>query len=650
MKYYKVEESLVNLANDNVKKIESIFPSVVKDGEVDFEELRELLGNLKEVDKEKYEMNWVGKKEAKKIALSPLYGKTLKYIEGDGKNEDTTENLYIEGDNLEVLKLLQNSYYGKVKMIYIDPPYNTGNDFIYNDNFKDEKIKIDIVEGNRDEYGKRLVKNQSSGSHYHSKWLNMMYSRLLICKNLLVEDGLIFVSIDDNELDNLKKVMDEIFGEMNFMGRIMPIVNPGGRDYKQIAVTNEYLLVYSKSDLSIIQEISKDIEFKFSDSLGGYELRDLRNRNPKFHSGNRPNLFYPFYVNSNIKDKYGFYSVSLSKGNGYDIEIKPYNSEGKESVWRWGVSKSKENINLNNIEKSQVVAKQKNDGGWIILEKNRRCTTKIKSIWDGNEMRTEEGTRSIRNLFGFTPFDHTKPVGFIKRILEISDNSGIILDFFSGSSATAHAIMELNAIDNSNRKYIMVQIPEATNNNSEAYKRGYKNICQIGKDRIRKAGDKIVEENKDNPQISNLDIGFKVFRVEDSNIRWENQTNENNQFKYNLDGVDIDDIDFMPNTKDIDVVYEILLRHYGIPLTAKINKLDYIGNRTYTIEDSIIVCLETKITQDIIDKISELEPIKVIFRDSAFGDDISLKQNSIHRLNVLIEKNNKNTTHVVEFI
>ena len=450
---------------------------------------------------------WCGKENAIIESMTPSTG-TLRPDKESSKNWDDTENLYIEGDNLEVLKLLQKSYFGKVKMIYIDPPYNTGKDFVYKDNFRDN------IANYKEITSQTTKANPETNGRYHTDWLNMMYPRLKMARNLLKEDGLIFVSIDDNELDNLKKVMDEIFGEMNFMGRIMPIVNPGGRDYKQIAVTNEYLLVYSKSDLSMIREISKDIKFKFSDSLGGYELRDLRNRNPKFHSGNRPNLFYPFYVNSNIKDKYGFYSVSLSKGNGYDIEVKPYNSEGKESVWRWGVSKSKENIDLNNIEKSQVVAKQKNDGGWIILEKNRRCTTKIKSIWDGNEMRTEEGTRSIRNLFGFTPFDHTKPVGFIKRILEISDNSGIILDFFSGSSTTAHAIMELNAINNSNLKYIMIQIPEAINNNSEVYKRGYKNICQIGKDRIRKVGDKIVEENKDKEGIENLDIGFKVFKLE----------------------------------------------------------------------------------------------------------------------------------------
>lgn len=210
----------------------------------------------------------------------------------------------------------------------------------------------------------------------------------------------------------------------------MPIVNPGGRDYKQIALTHEYLLVYSKTEYTQLQEIAKDINFDMNDIFGGYELRDLRNRNPKFHSGNRPNLFYSFYINPDIKDEYGCCSVSLNKENGYNIEVKPYNSTGKESVWRWGVTKANENINLENIKKSQIVAKPKKDGGYIISEKNRRCTSKVKSVWDETSMRTEEGTRLIRRIFGFTPFDHPKPIGLLNRVIEMSGDADTILDFF----------------------------------------------------------------------------------------------------------------------------------------------------------------------------------------------------------------------------
>ena len=634
MEYCKVEKTLGTLVNDNVKKLETLFPSVVKDGEVDFETLRELLGDFGEVDKEKYEMNWVGKNEAKRIALSPLFGKTLKYIEGDGKNENITENLYIEGDNLEVLKLLQNSYYGKIKMIYIDPPYNTGNDFIYLDNFNQKMNDYLEESGQIDDYDGKLFVNMESNGRFHSNWMSMMYARLKLAKNLLTDDGIIFISIDDNEMNNLRKICDEIFGEDNFIEQIIWKNKYGaGAKTKGFISVHEYILCYSKSNINnLTSDLSEEERKKYIkkdekyEKYGGYRTQPLMTKS----LGDRPNLVYPI----------------IYKGN----EIWP----NKQWVW------SKERME-NALKNNDVEIRERNDGTYSVEAKkylkdeygnSRRG--KPSSILNGPF--TQEGTLEIKQLFNDkTPFEFTKPSNLIKYLisLEINDNNDkdfIILDFFSGSATTAHSVLKLNSEDKGKRKFIMVQVPEKTSEKSQAFNLGYSNICEIGKDRIRKAGDKIVEENKDNPQIKDLDIGFKVFRVENSNIKWENRINEDNQFKYNLDGVNIDDIDFMPNTKDIDVVYEILLRHYGIPLTAKIDKLDFIGERTYTIEDSIIVCLETEITQDIIDKISELEPIKVIFRDSAFGEDISLKQNSIHRLNVLIEKNNKNTTHVVEFI
>lgn len=627
MEFYKVEKELGNLVSDNVKKLESIFPSVVKDGEVDFEELRYLLGNFEEVDKEKYEMNWVGKKDAKKRALSPLYGKTLKYVEGSGKNEDTTENIYIEGDNLEVLKLLQNSYYGSVKMIYIDPPYNTGNDFIYDDNFKKDKISIEILEGDRNEYGESLIKNQKSSSHYHSKWLSMMYSRLLVCKNILKDDGVLFISIDDNEITNLKKMCDEIFGENNFIGD-MPRKTKSSTNDPENNFNNQhdYLLIYGKSEASILKGIEKDLsEYKNPDKdING----PWKSSDPSAKSGGDGTYFEiinPYTKKIDLPPKGRFWA---------------FNKESFEKYIESGKIKFKKQH-------------KENERGFIFKTYRNQLNSIYKPldslIFNDSIYMNQIATKELNNMK--VSFDYAKPTELLFDLIKYCmEDNGIIVDFFSGSATTAHAVMKLNAEDNGNRKFIMVQLAEKTHEKSEAYKNGYKNICEIGKDRIRRAGDKIVEENKDNPQINTLDIGFKVFRVENSNIKWENRINEDNQFKYNLDGENVDDIDFMPNTKDIDVVYEILLRHYGIPLTAKINKLDFIGDRTYTIENSIIVCLETKITQDIIDKISELEPIKVIFRDSAFGDDISLKQNSIHRLNVLIEENNKNTTHVVEFI
>ena len=650
MDFKKVNCELGGLSNDNLRKLESIFPSVVKDGEVDFEELKELLGDFKEVGKEKYEMNWVGKKEAKKIALTPLYGKTLKYIEGDGKNEDTTENLYIEGDNLEVLKLLQNSYYGKVKMIYIDPPYNTGKDFVYNDSYKESKSGVEVLEGDRDQYGNRLIKNQKESAHYHSKWLSMMYCRLLICKNLLREDGVIFISLDDNEISNLRKICDEIFGEEHFIAQLPTIMNlKGNNDQFGFSGTHEYTLVYIKDknsvyDLNGIPLTEEDIkEYNLSDEKGLYKLGATLMRTGEAGAREkRPKGYYPIYVSNKLD------SMSIYRVNESDYEIYPKTRNGKEMSWR----RSKENLE-NTIDEFIIKGNNENISFYKKqrLEEDMLKGKKAKTLFYKPEYSSGNGTTVIKDLLKDRIFDNPKPLALIVDFIRIGLNKDdIILDFFSGSATTSHAVMQLNAEDDGNRKYIMIQLPEITDVKSEAFKAGYKNICEIGKERIRRAGDKVLKENKDKEGIENLDIGFKVFRVEKSNIRWQNQLEEDGQIKYDLDDKNIDDIDFVPGTKDIDVVYEILLRHYGIPLTAKIEKLDFIGNRTYAIQGSIIVCLETQITKEIVDKISELEPVKVIFRDSAFGDDISLKQNSVHRLNVLIEKNNKNTTHVVEFI
>jgi adenine specific DNA methylase Mod len=345
-----------------------------------------------------------------------------------------------------------------------------------------------------------------------------MYPRLFLAKNLLSEDGVIFISIDDNELNNLRAICNEIFGEDNFEATIIPIVNPGGRDYKQVAITIEYMLVYSKSDSAQLNELDKDVDFQYNDVLGGYNVRDLRNRNPKFHSGNRPNLFYPFYVNENDADANGYYCVSLDKTDKYNIEVKPYNSVGKESVWRWGKDKARENIAIGNSDNSQILAKKKTDGGWIILEKNRRSTTKVKSVWDETEMRTENGTREIRRLFNATVFDHPKPVELIKKAVKIGTNEDdIVLDIFAGSGSTAQAVLEQNAEDGFNRKFICIQLPEPTIEKSEAYQAGFKNISDVTKERIRRASNKIKEEvqvkiNEERSKLAFNDQSTNSFR------------------------------------------------------------------------------------------------------------------------------------------
>lgn len=343
-------------------------------------------------------------------------------------------NFLIEGDNLAALKLLEKTHRGRIDLIYIDPPYNTGNkDFVYNDCIID-----------------------SSDMFRHSKWLSFMEKRLRIARTLLSKKGAIFISIDDNEQANLKLLCDSIFDEANFIANVIPIANPGGRDYKQIAVMHEYLLVYGRTDQTELNELAKEVDFELFDANGGYALRELRNRNPKFHKGNRPNLFYPIYVNPSVKDGAGCCMVSLSRMSPNDVEVCPYNSAGKESVWRWGRDLLGRNLS-SDINSANVVAKQKRDGGWNIYEKCRKTTSKAKSLWDETEMRTEDGTRLMRAIFGEDVFEHPKPLSLLQRCCQLGSRQGsTVLDFFAGSGTTGHAVMNLNAKDGGKRKFILV--------------------------------------------------------------------------------------------------------------------------------------------------------------------------------------------------
>lgn len=506
-----------SFTDDRLNELKQLFPEAWEDGAFNVDTLKSLIGDYSTNNsvKEHFGLNWVGKQDARKIASKPPTG-TLKPTPGDGVNEEHTENLFIEGDNLEVLKILRKSYMGKIKMIYIDPPYNTGNDFIYNDSFGDSTEDYLRKSGDKTEEG-LLVSNPKTSGKFHANWLTFMYPRLRLAKDLLKDDGVIFISIDDNELENLKILMNEIFGEENFESQIIPIVNPGGRDYKQVAITNEYILCYSKSDRSLLNELPKDVKFKFSDSLGGFEARELRNRNPKFHSGNRPNLFYPFYVNPSNKDDNGFCSVSVTPDELHTVEVRPYNSVGDESVWRWGQPKSKGNIVVNNIEESQVIARQKKDGNWNIYEKNRRSTTKVKSVWDETEMRTENGTRDFRKIMSKSYFDHPKSVDLIKKCIQIgSSDNDIILDFFAGSGTTAHSVLKLNEEEKTKRKFILVQLPERLGEKTIAYKDGYRNISDITQERIHRVIKTMSEVNS-----------FRsLFLGESSIYRWKNFENQ----------------------------------------------------------------------------------------------------------------------------
>ena len=581
-----------------------------------------------EDSKERYSLTWNGKARARQIAQEVSTG-TLRPAKEESKNWDNTENIYIEGDNLEVLKLLQKSYHGKIKMIYIDPPYNTGKDFVYKDNFRANIENYKKVTGQVSEEGTKLTTNTDTDGRYHSNWLNMMYPRLKLARNLLTDDGVIFISIDKNEIHNLRKICDEIFGEENFIEEITVINNPRGRDYGGIANMHEYLLVYKKSENSFLNNLNQtDKIFPFFDNISGFEIRELRNRNIVFNKENRPNLYYPFYINTNKTLDNNLLEIELEKKEGY-VELFPKESQGVNTVWRWGKEKAKENLNVN------IVAKKMQDGGYMIVEKYRKAEVMARSVWNTKDDNSEKGTLLIKEIFkGNKVFEFPKSLNMIKKTIEIgSNNFDIILDFFSGSATTAHSVMQLNAEDGGNRKYIMVQLPELCDESSEAYKAGYKNICEIGKERIRRAGEKIKsDESLPLENREKLDVGFKVFKLDSSNIKeWDTDTE-------NLQQSLLDSIENIKRDRNtLDVLYEILLK-YGLDLNIPIEE-----NRDfYSIGGgSLLVSLNREINDEVIDSICKeyrnlLEIDKdfkttVILRDNSFKDD-EVKTNAIKKL------------------
>ena len=572
---------------------------------------------------ERYQFTWPDKKKSVVLANQPI-NKTLRLDRKKSVGRDgtpgsiDTENIYIEGDNLDALKLLQETYLGKVKMIYIDPPYNTGADLIYDDNFSQEQGLYAGISAQLDDDGNRLVENTESNGRFHTDWLNMLYPRLRLSKDLLSIDGVIFISIDDNENNNLKKICDEVFGATNFIGQITVVGNPRGRDYGGIARMHDYILVYRKSEsaeLNLIED--KENEFKLFDDLGGFELRELRNRNIKFNKENRPNLYYPFFVDPNTEDKNGLHPISLDSMDGW-IELWPLESQGINVVWRWGKEKSQKNLNVN------IMAKPMRNGSYMIVEKYRESRVMARSVWWDKDTNTEKGTLLIKELMEGKVFDYPKPVEMIQRIVEMGTSAGdIVLDFFSGSGTSAHALLNMNAKDDGGRLFIMIQLPESAEGNTDARKAGFKTICDIGEERIRRAGKKIKEEHPN----ANLDIGFRVFKVDSSNMK---------DVYYKPDGYDQGQIDlFADNIKEDrtpeDLLFQVML-DLGISLSSKIEesvindkKVFVVGGEYTTLDGSsrthLIACFDKDITDDTVKAIAEKHPSYAVFRDSCMAND-----------------------------
>ena len=677
-----------NKADENFRKLAAMFPNAVtetisENGEVvraiDKDVLmQEISCTVVDGNEERYQFTWPDKKKSVLLANAPI-NMTLRPVREDesvptgadseGKpycssgsvNFDTTENLYIEGDNLEVLKLLQETYLGKIKMIYIDPPYNTGNDFVYEDDFAQSTDEYLANSGQFDEDGNRLFANTENNGRFHTDWLNMLYPRLRLSKDLLTVDGVILVSIDNNEVVNLRKMLDEVFGSDNCMGIIANTNNPKGRsDDKYIATAHEYLLVYAK-DVSKVEwygfEPTEEITKRYNKvDLDGkwYREIDLRKTGENDLREDRPNLFYFFYYSEDTGDFYPDRADYIK--NGY-IQIKPQREDGKEGNWRWGIDTAKKQI-TNLVPKFMPSRKV-----WGVMQKDYlegRALVKPTSSWTFKDANSERGTEEFIELgFDKRIFPKPKPLGTIKRCLKLATSGeGIILDFFSGSATTAHAVMQMNAEDGGHRKFIMVQLPEVTDEKSEAYKAGYENICEIGKERIRRAGKKMKEnleqngidiqylhkelknaplknicgfnvpaiparwgsadETEENKAIAeSLDIGFRVLKCDTSNMKevyYNPAEYEASLFSSLEDNIKED------RTPE-DLLFQVML-DLGVLLSGKIEETTIAGKKVFNVEDNyLIACFDSNVTEETIKAIAKQKPYYFVMRDSSMAND-----------------------------
>jgi adenine-specific DNA-methyltransferase len=615
-----------DLVAENIEKLKQLFPEIVTDGKVDFETLQEVLGDFKEDSQERYSFTWNGKNKARKLAMTPSRG-TLRPAPEESVNWDSTENLFIEGDNLEVLKLLQRSYHGKVKMIYIDPPYNTGNDFVYNDDFKDNLSNYLKLTGQKDGEGNKITSNPETSGRYHTDWLNMMFPRLKLARELMSDDGVIFVSIDDHELSNLQKLMNDVFGEENFLGLFVVKSTPNARDYGHVGKMHEFVLFYGKNseETTTKQLPVEDKSFSYEDARGEFNIHPLYNSNVAFNINNRPNLYYPFYLDIDSKDENGFFNISLEKKNS-SVEVFPPKSqkEGVQFVWRWGKDKSKQNLN------EEIIGYETQDGEYRIVQKMRHTTKVIRSLLLDKSFSSRRGTAEVEDLFGYKVFDFPKPVELLKKLVYISTvNEGeIVLDLFAGSCSISDAVLRLNLEDELKRKFISIQLPESTDEKSTARKKGFLNIADIGKERIRKVLSSIEKKEPNH----NGDLGFRVFKLNSSNLKPWDPTFEEVQLSIE-DSIE----NIKPDRSEHDVLYEILLK-YGLDLSLPIEEKEIVGSKVFVAgAGALFICLAPNIDLDVVEGIAklkkELEPelTRVVFRDSGFKDDV-IKTNAVQIL------------------
>lgn len=665
----KLKLQTPNKADENFKKLSALFPNAVtetinENGElvraIDKDILmQEINTSVVEGKEERYQFTWPDKKKSILLANSPI-SKTLRPCREESVDFDNTENLYIEGDNLEVLKLLQETYLGKIKMIYIDPPYNTGNDFVYNDDFSESSEEYLDRSGQFDDEGNRLVQNTESNGRFHTDWLNMIYPRLKLAKDLLSDDGAIFISIDDNEIENILKICNEIFGEINQVASILREAIKGGSISKNIRKVHDFVICYAKNidAISFGGVEANGIELNLEDEHGKYAKgRELN----KWGAGSRredsPSMFFP-----------------IPGPNGEDVY--PIRNDGSEGRWRLGKNKMIELLNAGN-----AIFEQRKDGSYIVYEKIRNNMPKIKQFttWFANEYINAKGTEELKKLFNKerTIFDFSKPTQLIKDILLLNNEENcIVLDFFSGSSTTAHAVMQLNAEDGGNRKFIMVQLPEKTDEKSEGYKAGYKNICEIGKERIRRAGKKIVEDLEKKrysklgakdpfdetkelwskgqvsfPGVFREDFGYTDDDGKTQKIEYHSPQNPKDKYFYNPETLDIGfrvlkcdttnmkDVYYSPaeftvqtldgmedNIKEDrteeDLLFQVML-DLGVLLSSRIEEKIIDGKRVFVVGDEnyLVACFDENITEETVTEIAKMKPYYFVIRDSSMASD-----------------------------
>jgi adenine-specific DNA-methyltransferase len=657
----KIDGTSLDISAENRARLKALFPSVFTEtvndkGElvesVDFEKLKAELGtftDLFEARRERYGMDWPGKKEALRLIQTPSAA-TLKPCREESVNFDTTENLFIEGDNLEVLKLLQKSYYGKVKMIYLDPPYNTGKEFIYPDNYSESLETYLEYAGMIDDKGKKFATNTANEGRFHTKWLNMMYPRLYLARNLLRNDGVVFVSIDDNEVSNLRSLLNDIFGEENIIGVIANVNNPKGRsDDKFLATAHEYVVVAAKNKAAAVvygfepeEKITRRYN-KLDENNKRYREIDLRKTGDADRRQDRPDMFYYFYYDTESQ------SLRVSKeqnGKNNETEIIPLREDGVEGRWRWGFDTAVKDL-------LKLVARyMPNRKLWGVFEKDyleNRSAVKSTTAWTFKDVNSERGSEQLIELgFAKEVFPRPKPVGTMRRVLELGtvpEESAIVLDFFAGSCSIVNAAYELVAAEERRLNYIVVQLPERLDPEIAEQKPGYDfcvengkqpNIAEIGKERIRRVINKLNEEQENKLDLSNAssqDRGFKVFKLDKSNFKqWQKLAPDakpeqiEEQLKLHIDHID-------HRATPEDLLFEILIKAGFMP-TEKVQTITLADISVYSIaEGGLLICLADTVTKELINAVAEAEPMQFICLDKAFGGNDQLKANAVQTFN-----------------